>query len=188
MNWQAMCLRRPVWVSHTPGGRSTVASTETNFMLPCVVRCTFWRLWVRFRLVLTVISADGCCLLLIMRVHAFDWLRQLKVFGSCQNKRNLMKDPPRYTGRKRGNLKRGVKICREVWMDLNPCVNTAEINCVNYWGTGRFRNVLTFPTVPTHLCLRIWKYSSYDYGAGGQGVVTNVVSLCANFINIIFVC
>lgn len=42
-----------------------------------------------------------------------------------------MKDPPpRYTGRKRGNLKRGVKICREVWMDLNPCVNTAEINCV----------------------------------------------------------
>jgi hypothetical protein len=37
--------------------------------------------------------------------------------------------PPHYTGRKRGSVKGG-KICREVGMDLNPCVNTTEINCV----------------------------------------------------------
>lgn len=37
--------------------------------------------------------------------------------------------PPCYTGRKRVNVKGG-KICREAGMDLNPCVNTTEINCV----------------------------------------------------------
>lgn len=87
---------------------------------------------------------------------------------------------PRYTGRKWGNVKGG-KICREVGMDLNPCVNTAEINCVLIIELQAVSEIFNLSWRPDAF---VWSYLEvlgFHYQAGGRTVVTKVLAISRQF-------
>jgi hypothetical protein len=143
----------------------TLCRAETNLLLPCVVRCSFWCVWVRFWLILTVIVVVYCKLCVYrLLIDCFNSRYGVNV-GTRGTWWSL--HPPCSTCRKWGDGKGG-KICCEVGMHLNRCVNTTEINCLLIIEVQAVSETFNLCKRPRLLCDCIWRYSGFECQAGDE--------------------
>ena len=131
MNWQAACLWRLVWVRTWKVEGAPWRAQRHILCCPALWDAfsevyEFDSGWYwQWSLLIVVVYCKLCVYKRL--IDCFNWRCRVDV----KTRGTWWRFHPRcYTGRKRWNEKGGGKIRREVWVNLNACVNTAEINCV----------------------------------------------------------